>query len=471
MKKRYIVDVFFIFIVVVTIGIFVVDFKLNKDLLKIKDNMDYGYDFFCTDDFLELLNKDTNNIFSAYRKKKQIEKMLSDKSCYISNGIVPIVYVFTKDNDGINLHKEDGYVDSQIVFIDAEGNYLNDYESKIKIRGNSTSEASKKPYNIKFSEKKDLLGFGKAKKWNLLAECFDPTLVRNKLFLDLAYNLGLDNTSRNQYVELYIDQIYMGCYLLTEAVEVGNNRVDIDIDNGDFLIEYEKEKTEDGVHYIVTKHNIRFALCEPDELDKNRLKEIEEIINKFDEILFSNNYQELKSFIDIDSFVKVYLVNEFAKTVDIGYSSVYFYYKDGKMYAGPVWDFDISSGNSDKQIKNGYWNNEVSYKGFWCRENNIIYRQLFDYSEFERRFKDIFDNNSKLLQDIYDDDGTIDNILNTYEWLFDKNYMCIENGGAGWDIALRYGGVEIDRLNTYQENLNYLRTWLKKRFDWLVYNS
>ena len=91
---------------------------------------------------------------------------------------VPRVYVTTDEGNGNSIVKADGYVGANIKIEDVDGSVLED-KASFKVRGNSTALAEKKPFTFKFSKKKDVLGMGKGKKWALLANCFDPTLMRN----------------------------------------------------------------------------------------------------------------------------------------------------------------------------------------------------------------------------------------------------------------------------------------------------
>lgn len=474
MKKK---KTILIVILAAILLIVVFDIKNRRDISNIVNGMDYGYEDYCSEEFLNTINKKVYTVFDSFNKKRKLVSMLKDNSCYRHNGITSSVYIYTPDTNGIHIKKEDGYVDVQVVFIDNEGNQVIDYGAKIKVRGNSTATLAKRPFNIKFSEKTDLLGFGKAKKWNLLAECVDPTMMRNKTFLELGHEFGLDNTSNSQYVEMYIDGMFWGGYLLTEAVEAGEDRIDINVNKGDFLIEYEHDRVEKGSTYIVTDHGIRFVLSEPEEPDNNQLEYITNVMNEFDKCLFSDDYKQVEKFLDIDSFVKVYLINEFAKTVDFGYSSVNFYYKDNKMYAGPIWDFDLSSGNFNEILEpeKNYWTIEngekVSYTDFFCRLYNPIYNKLLSYPEVEKKYKSLFNEKYDLLKSIYEDGGFLDQTLDTYGWLFEKNYRSADDGGAGWFVNGQYINIEKTPFDTYQENFDYYKAWLKNRLNWLKENS
>ena len=182
---------------------------------------------------------------------------------------LPRVYVTTDDGNGNTIEKADGYVGANVKIEDVDGSVLED-KASFKVRGNSTALAEKKPFTFKFSKKKDVLGMGKGKKWALLANCFDPTLMRNYIAFDIAHELGIDYTSNQKYVELWVDGVFKGCYTLMEPVQQGKDRVDIDIEsnNGmkDFLIEYEYNREEEGVTYIKS-NGYRFALSEPEDLE------------------------------------------------------------------------------------------------------------------------------------------------------------------------------------------------------------
>ena len=182
---------------------------------------------------------------------------------------VPQIRVTTENSNGTELQKDDGYVNASIAITDTDGSVLSD-SCVFKVRGNTTAMTFilKKAFTIKFEKKKDVLGMGKAKKWALIANTFDPTQLRNELAFSLADEMGLPYTSQRKYVELWVDGSYRGCYQLFEPVQEGKDRVDIDIESNDgmkdFLLEYEASRTEDGVSYI-TAGGMRFALSDPDE--------------------------------------------------------------------------------------------------------------------------------------------------------------------------------------------------------------
>ena len=268
--------------------------------------------------------------------------------------LVPRVVVTTENGNGTSLRKSDDYVSAQISITDMDGAVLSD-SCSFKVHGNTTAfdPIPKKAFTFKFAKKKDVLGMGKGKKWFLIANAYDPTLLRNYMAIDFAREMGLEYTSEQKFVELWLDGSYRGCYTLYEPVQEGKDRVNIDIETNDgkkdFLIEYEQLANEVDKKYF-TVDGVRFAVKEPDDTTDDQLAYVSGVMSDIVNVLKSGKREDAERVIDIPSFAKYYLLNEYMKNMDFDMSSVYFYYKDGKLYAGPAWDFDKSSGNTNPNI-------------------------------------------------------------------------------------------------------------------------
>lgn len=393
------------------------------------------------------------------------------------------IYIKT---DGTTITKEQK-VAAEITVVDKTGGDLYEddtvYETindtgTIKVRGNSTSAADKKPYNISFSSKHNLFGMGKAKKWSLLANAFDKSLIRNRLAMELALDMGLQYTSQSTYVDLYINDEYYGNYLLIESVEEGEDRVDIDSAGGkDVLLEKEYDRDEEGQSYLRTaRYGIRFNIGEPEGLDSEteQYKETAILLNRFETLLDDGDFEELSNFVDLNSFANFYIVNELFKNVDFNYSSTRFYIKDGIFYAGPLWDLDLSSGNANPSFYTTYYENGVSYKGLWCQQFQW-FKKLMEIPEFNnmvvKRYKEV----SPLISNmIYGDTGNSINAITTaYAQSFARNYAAKSSGGAGWSVQNKDSADNISyapmgQWKTYSETVEFLRQWLVNRNNYLV---
>ena len=290
----------------------------------------------------ELLDKSDDSTLTGLSNKEltDLYHLLTNavtQLSYHSDSVFPQIYITTDNGSGESygkkLSKSTGYVSSRVAVVNPGGELaVDDMEARIKIRGSSTAVAEKKPYTIHFKRKQDLFGLGKATEWVLLADCFDPTLMRNEMGLDLAEKLGLSATPGHKKVEVWVDGAYNGLYLLTEKIEVGKSRVDIDYQKGDFLIEmttpYRRKKDE---LYITTTEQGRLFKVRSADKDStdNMLGNITNSMDAFETALSSGDFARIRSLIDVESFASYYLVNEYMKTIDFYCYSVYFYSKNG----------------------------------------------------------------------------------------------------------------------------------------------
>jgi hypothetical protein len=243
------------------------------------------------------------------------------------------------------------------------------------------------------------------------------------------------------------------------------------------MLEVERERQESDVTYTYTKSGIRFAINVPEEPTATQVTGIEKFLANADTAIRSKKASEYTKYIDLDSFVNYYIVSEIFKAVDFNYSSTRFYVKNGKMYAGPIWDLDLSSGNASKRFYQGYYNGDKSYEKLHCTEFRWYYYLIRSdefVSKVNARMKAIYPKLQNMYQSNSLGSSRIATLLNTYRASFERNYASVENGGAGWSIVKRYStcdnaiGLELDNhANSYGENVELLRVWLKNRVTYL----
>lgn len=375
---------------------------------------------------------------------------------------VPKITVTTENGSGWELQKDDGYVNAEISITDSNGYELSEAVS-FKVRGNTTalSWVLKKAYTFKFAKKKNVLGMGSGKKWALIANAFDPTLLRNYIAFDIADELEIPYTSNRRYSELWVDGKYLGCYMLYEPVQQGKDRVDIDIESNDgkkdFMIEYEYSREEEGVTYF-TVDNLRFIASEPEEPDEEQLDYIVSTMTDIQSTLKRGNKTEISEKIDLPSFVKFYLLNEFVKTYDFSMSSVYYYYKDGILYAGPPWDYDLSAGNEESGLS-ARCTSANDPEGIFITGNLCKYLYKLDW--FKELVKAEYEKHYNYFKSISAEGGLMDTVYNTYGDLFARNY-----NEAGWNVAKWWINIQKKPLATYGENYDFLKNWFSQRSAW-----
>lgn len=257
---------------------------------------------------------------------------------------------------------------------------------QIKGRGNSTWDYGKKPYNIKFDKKQNLLGMGKAKGWCLLANYLDPTLMRNEIIYNLAEEIGLDYTMDSRSIDLYLNGRYNGTYQLTEKIDIGETVVNItdlgsatedvnldangepldlekdftsgsnmtaDMDmlrlwqkntqkwqniandpediTGGYLIELElKSRYHEEACGFVSKRGQSATMKAPEFVSERQIKYIADFYQKMEDALYSEDGynsegKHFSEYIDVESVAKMYLLQEFAMNLDAGITSFYLY--------------------------------------------------------------------------------------------------------------------------------------------------
>lgn len=375
---------------------------------------------------------------------------------------LPQIRVTTELGNGTTLQKADDYQNAEITITDTDGSMLSG-AVLFKVRGNTTAMPTvrKKAYTFKFDKKQNVLGMGKGKKWAMLANAFDPTLLRNYIAIEIARHFGLAYTSEQKFVELWVDQSYRGLYTLMEPVQEGKERVNIDIEsnNGkqDFLLEYERLLDEEDVSYL-TSADLRFAVKEPEEPDEEQLAYIQGIMDDIVGAIRSGSREAIEEKIDLDSFVRFYLLNEFYKTYDFNTSSVYYYYQDGKLHAGPAWDYDLSTGNSLDTYPRG--RNTCYPTGIGA--NQQVFSYLCKYDWFEEEVKKAYRDNYLYLQGISAEGGLMDELIRTYRGAIDRNFA-----PGIWRVSQGWINIQHKPFATYDENVNYLRSWLSERAAWL----
>lgn len=225
-------------------------------------------------------------------------------------------------------------------------------DDTIKGRGNSTWRHEKKPFNITTHDPQSLLGMPNATKWVLLANPYDESNLRNKLIQSMSTQLGFQWTPHCEYVDVYLNGEYNGLYLLTEKVEVGENRLDIESGNGVLCSAENKRHWDVLEHPILTKNKRAVEIHAAGELSNSEIKRTCSYVQQLeDTILVADpDYQ----FIDLDSWVKKYLLDEIFENLDADVASSYFYFVEDsgnvKCYAGPIWDMDRTMGNDTSTI-------------------------------------------------------------------------------------------------------------------------
>lgn len=412
-----------------------------------------------------------------------------------------------------------------ITLLRADGSVTHSGElSMIRGRGNTTwgnypldseteLEVDKKPYQVKLEEKVDLLDTGDPqeanKRWVLMADVFDGTLLHNRISYDLAREMGQESAPHCQPVDLYYDGEYRGLYLLSEKVEVDEGRVDItdyeqiieklnkkagiDLDSltqttltnrygqtlvaldgvedadatnlGGYLLELDTSYYTDEKAYFNLTNGMVFTVKNPEHASVNMVTYLSELFEDANAALthYGKSPETGKlwtDYFDTDSLLPFFWTNELSRNPDVWAASTFLTLPQGggKLSFGPVWDFDQgyyrfneegrtdATGLTDNAHQWGY--------DFCCIPGFQTLARQFFTDKLEPAVSDI------LLGD-EDAHGTW---LHSLTWYWQEESASRRMNDVLWDARSLFGAEVAD---SYEENYENLRTFLSQRIAWL----
>ena len=254
---------------------------------------------------------------------------------------IPELTITTTDPSIAEIPSKDYYLEGTLA-VNGRGGY-EDYTGKteVKGRGNSTWGYPKKPYRLKLNKKAEICGLGKAKNYVLLANHLDPTLMLNSVAFKIGRLLELPFTNHAIPVDVVLNGLYKGSYLLTEQIEVKENRVDLDENNS---VMWELDSYwDDEPKFKSTAFNLPVMVKDPD-LTTEQFEYWKKDFNAFTtqfakEPLEGNSYVDM---IDIESVAKFLITFNLVHNMEINHPKSVFLHKEGngKYVMGPIWDFD-----------------------------------------------------------------------------------------------------------------------------------
>lgn len=421
--------------------------------------------------------------------------LLSQNGCFLTvtdtNGevqryLVKTVYIPTKlpvvvidvDNDE-EIVSEEEYIGATIRincdYLNGEFPSLITTKVNIRGRGNSTWKWDKKPYKLHFDTKTSVLGMTANKNWTLLANYADKSLIRNPVALYMGSILeGMPFTTHQYPVDVFVNGEYVGVYTLGEQIEAKKGRVDIDIDDNVNILDtgylLQVGGTGSGDTWDVTCFKtsmLRFVKVEDpsdDDLTVARVKFIKDYCLAADAAIVAGEGYE--DYIDIDSLIDWAIMIELSFNWDSCFHrSVYFLKQaGGKLQMGPIWDFDLGLGNMSRDKDNyeiwilpGSDEEDAYIKINWF--NYLYYNEDFS-RKFEARWNEIKD---KLLEDT----------LAYIDELYEKVKPSAKYNFEVWDILgkkVAYEPSYTNKYNTYEKQINYLKNYLKSRWEWIDNN-
>ncbi len=336
---------------------------------------------------------------------------------------------------------------------------------QVRGRGNSTWDLfPKKPYRLKLTDRQPLLGMPSSRDWVLLANYSDKTMLRNALAMQLGTAIGMPWAPRSAFVEAYVNDRYEGVYQLIENIKIAAGRVEIDelgeddvapdVLTGGYLLEVDFRR--DG-HTIVTAHDeLPIVFQDPEEPAQAQEDYIRNYLDEFEAVLrtddFANPATGYAAYIDADSFIRWFLVNEVFRNYDARMATSCWMYKPRgeKLHMGPLWDFDIGAGNIN-------YGDGFMTTGWWVR-GAPWFSRLFEDPAFASRARQMWNEIkeaqlAEMMQSIRTRAATLQQAqLNNFQ---------------RWPTLENYVWPNFRVTGSYEGELEYLESWLTARIEWM----
>lgn len=367
----------------------------------------------------------------------------------------------------------------------------------IEIRGFSSAWVDKKSYTVETrmdysdsSRNVKLMGMPKENDWVFNGPYMDKSLMRNVL----AYNLGNKMgqwAPRTRFFEMYLNNVYKGVYVLIEKIKNDKNRLNLaeinpqdtvgDELTGGYILKIDRPDPGDveGLGYWFSPYRawtriqqqVPFVFVDPDwdQLDVKQRNYIRNQITKFEDAMYSDDYKDREKgyypYINVQSFVDYYILNELGRNLD-GYRVSTYLYKDkdskgGKITMGPFWDYNISfgnanffaAGNTQGWIIDGMGDADSYAMPFWWEKLRL---DPYFNSRLKNRWNEL---RSKYINDSYLN-HMIDSCALELSNAQKRNFKA-------WNILSTYVWPNNYVGGTYENEIIYLKTWLKDRISWM----
>ncbi len=370
-----------------------------------------------------------------------------------------------------------------VLAYDKETASANNWPKEIRSRGDNSESGTvgitgrgnvswyyspKKSYSLSFNEPTYLPGLGQNRKWNLISNSQDKSLLNNEVFYRMATITGIEYEPSYMQVSVYLNGRYHGVYMITSKMSVDPER--IALKGGDFLMNFGDPDTSHAIYYETKMWMDDEATAKPyvnikwpKDYSSATVSEQKGIIQRFISSVEDPADYLYTDYMDLDSMVRYYWIQEISMNYDADYRSAYAYYRRStdKIYMGPVWDLDIAMGwNADK------FGADFTTPQGWKVRNMSFYACLFEHEDFARAVSDMYWNGG-IREAMYDaleryklrySEMAEDGRLNYRRWRTDWPALALRMGDNYDDECAGRIAFFTDRVNWIDEEMSRMLT-------------
>ena len=376
---------------------------------------------------------------------------------------------------------------------------FNDFEGTvgIEIRGSTSQRYPKKQYSVEVrnplgqDSAVSLLGMPEESDWVLHAPYSDKSLMRNILAYQLGRDLG-HYAPRTKLCEVVLNGEYQGVYVLIEKIKRDKNRVDIaklkeedisgDDITGGYIIKIDKDDTRTEERWFsaypppyrdsAQQVPFRYEYPDEDEMAPEQKAYIQQYVKEFEDALAGDNFTDPEEgyakYIDVNSFIDLFIINEVSKDIDAYRLSTYLYKQKvtdgGKLVMGPLWDYNFSFGNVDYCVDSGPEGLALDFSKlcpgeFWLAP--FWWERFLEDSAYSEQLAQRW---AGLRQNQLATEQVMSRIDSVATLL---NQEAQQRNFVRWPILGEFVWPNAFVGQTYQEELDYLKDWTTRRLAWL----
>ena len=367
----------------------------------------------------------------------------------------------------------------------------------IELRGSSSQDFPKKPYGFETREDNgenrnvSLIGLPEENDWILNASYNDKTLMRDALAYLIADKL-MPYAPRVRHVELIINNQYQGVYVLTEKIKRDKNRVDIsnmDVDDntgdaltGGYIFKIDKETGSNSGAGWISPYKpfpgawqstlFQFEFPDADDITNTQRNYVQQHVTGFENVMAGANYADpvfgYRKLVDPGSVADYIILNEWSKNPDAYRLSTFFYKKrdsqGGKLFAGPVWDFNLGFGNVN-YCTDGDPNglviqrfNQICPDDYWVI--HFWWKKWMEDKRLEDEIKARWQNlrGNVLAEDRLEE--MVDSLATHLSLPQRRNF-------TKWPVLGQYVWPNYFVGATYEQEVQFLKQWIRERISYL----
>ena len=376
-------------------------------------------------------------------------------------------------------------LDANMCLIYDDGTLIQEYPITARLRGNASTGFPKKPYRIKFNDGKThhmLRGSkmespAKARKWTLINNYGDKTLMRNIVSFETSRRIGMEYTVWCQPVDVIVNGEYKGCYQLCDQITADPYRVPVtemeptDIEepfvSGGYLVEVDAYAGSERSKFS-SKRGIPVTIKEPgeDEIVREQSTYIKNYFDSMENLIWSSNYTDpetgYRSKLDLDSFLKYLLLGEFTGNTDTYYSTYMYKERSSDLfYVGPGWDYDLAFDNDNRTYPVNNHSDWVFRTGGSSASGMVsLVNRVMSDPYADNRLKEIW-------AEIRDEKRiTVDDMVHYVDSMEEAMAASARLNFLRWPILNQRVHQNAYALGSYDEEVEMIRNCIRGRVEW-----